>query len=170
MNLNINDSIVTVMGKISKSDLNRIAENKSQVVITLGEDSYWENIFLIQIYHINSDLLFWIAIFTETNIGPSIIPGINNCIVIGFNKKIVFINTNNAKIMSEKDLTGIFFYAKYFDNKLIIITETGILILNEDLNEIFSQFIDVVINFKFIKNLLICKTHSGLFELDLNKV
>lgn len=169
MNLQINNWIITLTEKSSKSDLERIAKNNSNIIITLGEDSNWEEIFLLSVHSTNGSFRFLIAIFSESIINPSIITNDDNgYITLGFNKKISVIDLNAQKIIFEKEFSGVFVYGKYNNGRLFIISEIEILVLNKDFEELLLIPTDVIESFEFIDNFLIYKTHSGIQKIDIS--
>jgi len=140
-------------------------------IITVGEESYWEEISLLFVNSTNGDSNFWIAVYSENNINPNIVCHVNrDRLVIGFNQKLAIIDMNIPKILIEKELYGNFQFAKYTENMLLVLSEIGIFILDNENHEIFNQPTDVIESFMFSDNLLICKTHSGTHEVDISAV
>lgn len=170
MNLLFGDWIIKVIGKVSKSDLERMV-TRNVPIIAVGEESYWEEISLLFVNSTNGDAKFWIAIYSENNINPYIVCHIDrDRLVIGFNQKLVIIDLNVHKILIEKELYGNFQFAKYVENMLFILSEIGIFILDNENHEIFNQPTDVIESFIFSGNLLIFKTHSGTHTIDISTV
>lgn len=169
MNLLFGNWIIKIIGKASKSDLDRILIRNS-VAIILGDESYWEEIFLLYVSSTDGTSQFWIAVYSESSTTPSVIyrEG-GDCIVIGYNHEIAVIDLNIPEIIIEKQLHGYFHYAKYIENMLIILSEVCILILNNEYQEIFNQPTDVIESFKFSDKLLEYKTHSGQQTFDTSK-
>ena len=140
-------------------------------IITVGEESYWEEISLLFVNSTNGDSKFWIAVYSENNINPNIVCHVNrDRLVIGFNQKLAIIDMNIPKILIEKELYGNFQFAKYTENMLLVLSEISIFILDNENHEIFNQPTDVIESFMFSDNLLICKTHSGTHEVDISAV
>lgn len=169
MNLLFGNWIIKMVGNISKSDLDRILIHNN-IVISLGEDSYWENIFLLDIGSVNDNSRLLIPVFSESSIEPSILINNNNQLIVGFNKKISLIDLDMQQVIIEKELPHNFIFAKYIGDKLVVIFEIGIVILNSNYQEIFNRPTDVIEKFEFLGNQILYKTCLGTEEVNMETI
>lgn len=165
MNLLFGNWILKMVGNISKSDLDRILTHNN-IVISLGEDSYWENIFLLDIDSVNNSSRLLVSVFSGSSIEPSIMINYNQ-LIVGFNKKIALIDLDMQQVIIEKELPHNFIYAKYIGDKLVVIFEIGIVILNSKYQEIFNRPTDVIEKFEFLGNQILYKTCLGTEEVNI---
>ena len=168
MNLLFGNCILKMVGNISKSELDRILIHNN-IVISLGEDSYWENIFLLDIHSVNDNSRLLVPVFSESSIEPSIMIN-NNQLIVVFNKNIAFIDLDTQQVIIEKELPHNFIYAKYIGDKLVVIFEIGIVILNSKYQEIFNRPTDVIEKFEFLGNQILCKTCLGTEKVNIANI
>lgn len=166
MNLLFNNWIIKMVGNISKSDLDRILTHDN-IVLSLGEDSYWEKIFFLNIDSVIDNSRVLVPVFFGGSIEPSIMINGNNQLLIGFNRKIVLIDLDMQQVIIEKELPHNFIYAKYVGDKLVVIFEIGIVIFNSKYQEIYNQPTDVIEKFEFLGNRIIYKTCLGTEEVNM---
>ena len=169
MNLLIGNWIIKLVGKISKNDIDRVI-SRNAAVIAVGEDSYWEEVFLLFVNSTNGVSQFCIVLYSETNVIPYIVcHDSKERLIIGYNHKLAVIDLISTKIIMEKELDGIFCYAKHIDDILIVLSEIGIFILDSEYRELLNQPTDIIESFEFSGNLLLCKTYSGTHTINISK-
>ena len=102
MNVLLSNWVVKIMGKASKNDLDRIL-SRTAIVIVLGEESYWEEIYLLNVSSTCGAPSFYIAVYSERSTTPSILCHKERAILtIGYNHELAVIDLSAPKIMIRK--------------------------------------------------------------------
>jgi len=167
VNVIFDNWVIRLVGKVSKYDLKKIFEN-NETAILLGDDTYWTEAFLLCVKSFTNDVEFLVAVCSDIVLEPSIISHKkNDLLIIGFNNDIVAIDLNIAKVASSKQLGSPFYFAKFIENRIIVITEIGVFALTDELKEIFYQPTNLVESFRFMENELIIITESEARTIDI---
>jgi hypothetical protein len=167
MNVFIGNWVVSYKGLVSTQDLRRVQESNVSVV-KLEETSYWDSIHLVEVQKCDAETQLFLAIHSVSTKYPYIIAGgADGVITVATERIIVFIDINAAKVLKEIALASVFFFAKWQNEKLIIITEVGIIMYDNSFNMIQNICTDVIERFQFDGNTLTYAMSSKMCKIKL---
>jgi len=156
-------------GIITKPDLDRMLTRNTNI-ICVGDMQYWDEILLLRVSEIYSNTPFWIAIYNECKVSPSVLfLNKRDCLLICTDHRIEIIDLKKQKSIMYKEILGCFLFAKQISDRILIISEIGIYILNNRYQEILNQPTDLIERFNISNELLSYKTLSGTNELDITQ-
>jgi len=162
--------IIKMNGKILKEDLDRMLSGNGTVIV-LGENFYWEEIFLLSVNSTCGASEFWIAIYSGSSINPSIYSyEARERLIIGYNHDVAIVDLCTHKVIFEKELCTSFYFAKYIGSLLVVISEIDVFIISDDNKEIFHQSSEIIESFKFSESLLMYTTNLGEQTIDLSSM
>jgi len=154
----------------SKSEMNQCLEKCKEGYIKLIEPECHSEYIFITFQHHNKKELFGMGVYsTHLYFLPAIIIGHNeNELIIVHNEYITSFNMIEKNILYNFKMDTIIFHAKHYKDKLVVISELNVVLLNRDGNISNMHVLDDVLeSFEFRQDLLICQTSSNIVSIEI---
>jgi|GEM_PF-2211364 len=163
MDLFIGNWIVKSIGSISKFDLLKIKQN-NELVICFGEDSYWEEIHVFFVEHVENESQYCLVFYLESNVfPPHIVSNFNDneLLIVHYNHLTLF-NLKEKKTIFSYQSDSVIYFCKIHKNTIVLISEISVVQFKTNGEILISyDLYDVLESFKFENNSIFYKTMSG---------